>query len=545
MASPPSSPTLRHHADRLGVRLALQLEHAVGQQFGRVTDQHRTSALQDHAPGVVRLVGEVDGAARLPLAVRDDGFVHTPPVHALAAELGQQRRVDVQHTAREVVRDLQQTQKPAEADQVDPVLTDDAEHVVREAGEVVVVLASYDVARQVQRVGALEAFRLVVRGDDDRDLGAQRSVVNLVGEVLHRGPAAADEASQSDGIAEREWRRRHVIVSTIPPMSPDREAEPQPGVTRLAPSPTGALHLGNARTFLINWAMAREAGWRVVMRVEDLDGPRVKPDAADGAIRDLAWLGLDWDGPPTYQSHALSPYEAAFHLLGRDGLLYRCSCSRKQIEQAASAPHGDEHELRYPGTCRPDEPEVIDCPLAGADLNGRVSVRLRVPDEPIAFHDELLSDQAFNVQQQVGDFIVVTKLGQPAYQLAVVVDDARQGVTEVVRGDDLLRSTARQVLLYRLLRLGRPPRYTHLPLVCGPDGRRLAKRHGDTRLAHYRERGVKPERVVGLLAHWSGITAAREPMNSKTFAQRFDPTALPREPVTMTEEDERWLLGND
>jgi glutamyl-tRNA synthetase len=161
---------------------------------------------------------------------------------------------------------------------------------------------------------------------------------------------------------------------------------------------------------------------------------------------------------------------------------------------------------------------------------------------PIAFHDRFAGPRSINIQQTVGDFIIATKAGLPAYQLAVVVDDARNGVTDVVRGDDLIDSTARQLLLYRLLGLGPPPRYWHLPLVIGPDGRRLAKRHGDTRVAHYREHGVEPRRIVGLMARWCGIADANEPMSAEAFAERFDKRRMPREPITFTMDDDAWLM---
>lgn len=309
------------------------------------------------------------------------------------------------------------------------------------------------------------------------------------------------------------------------------EPNNNPARTRLAPSPTGALHLGNARTFVVNWAMARRRGWSVLLRIEDLDGPRVKPHAGEQAIDVLRWLGLDWDDGPIHQTHDLSPYHAALRKLHDAGLTYACTCTRKDIEQAPSAPHGDEHELRYPGTCR----------QKNHPADGEVSIRLRVPDEPIAFTDTIHGRQQVNVQQQVGDFIVATKAGLPAYQLAVVVDDARQRVNEVVRGDDLVRSTARQVLLQRYLNLGDPPRYTHLPLVLGPDGRRLAKRHGDTRLAAYRDAGVRPEAIVGLLAYWSGVSDRRSAMSAREFAGAFNLERLPRQAVTFTEEDDAWL----
>jgi glutamyl-tRNA synthetase len=309
--------------------------------------------------------------------------------------------------------------------------------------------------------------------------------------------------------------------------------------TRLAPSPTGALHLGNARTFLINWALARQRGWRVWLRVEDLDGPRIKPGAVDQAIDVLRWLGLDWDEGPVYQRHDLTPYHAALQRLGDRGLIYPCRCTRREIERAQSAPHEDEHELRYPATCRPPKPGPVTYePTDDASM----AWRLITPDEPITFHDELLGTRTINPQEQVGDFLVATKAGLPAYQLAVVVDDARQGVTDVVRGDDLVRSTPRQLLLYRLLGLAPTPDYIHVPLVLGEDGRRLAKRHGDTRLIRYRDEGVPTERVIGLLGAWCGL-GGRQPMSAAEFAERFDLRRLPREPVTFTDADHDWLLA--
>ncbi len=259
--------------------------------------------------------------------------------------------------------------------------------------------------------------------------------------------------------------------------------------TRLAPSPTGALHLGNARTFLVNWALARQNGWQIVLRIEDLDGPRIKPGAADEAIGVLDWLGLDWDEGPVYQSHDLTPYREALATLGNEGAVYACRCTRKQIAQASlSAPHGDEHELRYPGTCRPPESTPVDDVL---QANERVAWRIRVPVAVTMFVDQFAGEQQHDVASTVGDFLVGAKGGMPGYQLAVVVDDARQRIDQVVRGDDLISSTPRQLLLYDRLELGPPPSYTHLPMVVGEDGRRLAKRHGDSRLSHYRAQGAR------------------------------------------------------
>ncbi len=309
--------------------------------------------------------------------------------------------------------------------------------------------------------------------------------------------------------------------------------------TRLAPSPTGALHLGNARTFLVNWALARQQGWEIVLRIEDLDGPRIKVGAAEQAIEVLDWLGLNWDEGPCYQRKDLVPYQTALNQLAGQGEIYPCRCTRSQIEAASlSAPHAGEHEQRYPGTCRPRDSEVVVPPtLIEDDVAWRIGVEAGVTH----FVDAFAGPQQHDVQNTVGDFLVRTKAGLPSYQLAVVVDDARQGIDQVVRGDDLLRSTARQIFLYERLGLGPLPTYTHLPLVLGEDGRRLAKRHGDTRLSYYREQGVSAERVLGLLGEWCGLGPRRE-MTAGEFVERFQLQRLSGEPVVFSAVENAWLL---
>jgi len=311
--------------------------------------------------------------------------------------------------------------------------------------------------------------------------------------------------------------------------------------TRLAPSPTGALHLGNARTFLVNWALARQQGWQIVLRIEDLDGPRVKAGAAAEAIDVLEWLGLDWDEGPHYQRGDLSSYRAALERLAAQRDIYPCRCTRRDIEAAAlSAPHGDEHELRYPGTCRPREREPMSPKLL--DDHG-VAWRLRVSEGVTAFVDQFAGRHEHDLQATSGDFLVATKEGLPSYQLAVVVDDARQGIDRVVRGDDLLGSTHRQLLLQERLGLNPPPQYTHLPLVVGEDGRRLAKRHGDSRISRYRARGVSAERVVGLIAEWCGL-GPRQERSAAAFLRDFELERMPRGPVVFTPAaDDAWLVG--
>lgn len=311
----------------------------------------------------------------------------------------------------------------------------------------------------------------------------------------------------------------------------------RPATTRIAPSPTGALHLGNLRTFLVNWAMARQRDWKIVLRIEDLDGPRVKPGAIEQCIDLLSWVGINWDEGPLIQSEDLEPYEAAMARLAREGLVYPCELTRSEIEAAASAPQEGSGELRYPPELRP--------PLSSMEFVDRgTNWRLAIPDEAVRFIDGFAGDQSHNPHQSVGDFVVWTKRAQPSYQLAVVVDDARQGITHIVRGDDLLDSAARQTLLYRALGLEGPAEWFHLPLVVGEDGRRLAKRHGDTRTATYRQRGVPPERVIGLMAFWCGIVDRPEPMSASEFCRALDPARMSREPVVFTQEDDAWLLGD-
>lgn len=317
-------------------------------------------------------------------------------------------------------------------------------------------------------------------------------------------------------------------------------------VTRLAPSPTGTLHLGNALTFVVNWALARRLGWRVVLRLEDLAADRVREGADQEAIDILRWLGLDWDEGPIYQSADLSPYRAALEGLRERGLIYPCDATRKEIELATSAPHASDHETRYPGINRPMsgryEATESTPPVLADDS---AAWRLIVPEGAVDFVDQVCGAQSVDVQAQVGDFVLATKMGLPAYQLAVVVDDARQGVTDVVRGDDLLGSTPRQVLLYRVLGLGDPPQYWHLPLVLGPDGHRMAKRHDAVRLTTCLDAGVPGERVVGLLAKWAGLTNEHEPMSAIAFSERLDPERIAYKSPRFTEEDEQWLMSSD
>jgi len=355
-------------------------------------------------------------------------------------------------------------------------------------------------------------------------------------------------------------------------------------IGRLAPSPTGAQHVGNARTYLLAWLSIRLQGGRLLLRIEDIDSPRVKAAASQQAIEDLQWLGLDWDPSPKtvaggtepfpspsrptgaqaatvgqadaaagvpagvwLQTQRLAVYRGYLKQLRGAGRIFPCYCSRRDIEEAASAPHDADRQLQYPGTCRPTavmpgSPATSGSPgaamIASADEDagpGKVdrngddnrdgngtdggeaatqrtalcAWRFLCSDDAVRFDDGLRGPLTSRPASDWGDFVVgrgqtPDTFDQVAYQLAVTVDDHDMGVTEVVRGDDLIPSTFWQLELYRALGWS-PPRFAHVPLVVGPDGRRLAKRHGDTRLAEIRRRGLGPERLLGVLAHSCGL----------------------------------------
>lgn len=272
-------------------------------------------------------------------------------------------------------------------------------------------------------------------------------------------------------------------------------------VGRLAPSPTGRLHVGHARTFLLAFWHARARGGKIVLRIEDLDAPRAVPGAADRIQRDLEWLGIDWDGPVVVQSTRIDRMADAVRELVDRGLAYPCVCSRGDLQTAASAPQAGTLEPRYPGTCRGRFASVEEAEKRTGKSAG---LRFVVPPGDVGFVDGFAGPQTSNVHNEVGDFLISRKTGAPAYQLAVVVDDAADGVTEVVRGDDLLASTARQKLLQCALSLPSPA-WWHVPLVVDEDGRRLAKRADDVSLSELRERGVEPRALVGWLARESNV----------------------------------------
>jgi len=294
---------------------------------------------------------------------------------------------------------------------------------------------------------------------------------------------------------------------------------------RFAPSPTGELHLGNARTALLAWLWARSEGGGHALRVEDIDLPRVRPGLAARQLEELRWLGLDWDGEPVFQSQRTALYEDALHRLREH--VYECFCSRAEIAAAASAPHGDEGP-RYPGTCA----RLSTAQRAERQKTRAPSLRLRVPPGQLAFLDGIAGPQSFDVQELTGDFVLRRADGIFAYQLAVTVDDGAMGITQVLRGADLLSSTPRQILLHRLL--GSPePRWAHAPLVVSGSGERLSKRDRALSLSALREVGADPRQVVAQLARLSGIEVRACTPRELLDAGGFSLSAIPRGQVAV------------
>jgi glutamyl-tRNA synthetase len=293
-------------------------------------------------------------------------------------------------------------------------------------------------------------------------------------------------------------------------------------VGRFAPSPTGQLHLGNLRTALVAWLSARAAAGRFVVRMEDLDRVTSRRELEVVQLDELAAIGLDWDGEVVRQSERFDRYEAAIDVLVAAGRTYECFCTRREIREAVSAPHGPTTDGRYPGTCR----RLTVTARAAKRADGRQpALRLLADGRHVAFEDAV----AGRSSAPADDIVLRRNDGMPAYNLAVVVDDAAQGITEVVRGDDLLSSTPSQIHLAGLLGLP-APRYAHVPLAIGPDGTRLAKRHGAVTLEQLAERGHDPIHVLGWLATSLNLAGDGEPVTTAELIDRFEIARLPREP---------------
>lgn len=321
-------------------------------------------------------------------------------------------------------------------------------------------------------------------------------------------------------------------------------------VGRLAPSPTGALHLGNARTFLLAWLSVRQQQGHLLLRIEDIDSPRVKPWAVAQTIEDLRWLGLDWDSGPDIggpqssyiQTERMELYRELLQRLVADRKIYRCTCSRSEVAAAASAPHEPATSARnwpqdvasvdllegqiYPGTCC----QGGNFGLAEPAPSRPYAWRWRFEPGLVHWQDRVLGQQSACPQSQLGDFVIGKADWTPAYQLAVVADDYSMGVTEVVRGLDLVPSTYRQLAI--IDHLGWPrPSYAHVPLMVGPDGRRLAKRHGDTRMSFFRQRGILPEEIVGYLAWTLGMQPQPRALSATELCGKLDWAALSSVPT--------------
>jgi glutamyl-tRNA synthetase len=306
---------------------------------------------------------------------------------------------------------------------------------------------------------------------------------------------------------------------------------------RFAPSPTGELHLGNARTALLAWLWAKQTGGGFTLRIEDLDRARERPGMAQRQVSELAWLGIDWDeGPdartgadagargPYRQSQRTRLYEDAVRALGDE--VYECFCSRAEIAAAANAPHGDEGP-RYPGTCA-----TLSRAQRSERRRTRVpALRFRVAPGAVRFDDEIQGPQEFDVQAGTGDFVLRRADGIHAYQLAVVVDDAAMGISQVLRGADLLSSTARQILLYRALGFA-TPRWAHAPLVVAATGERLAKRDRALSLEALRGGNVDPRRIADELLRLSGQAGAPG-QGLGERARSFDLGKVPKSPLAL------------
>ena len=298
---------------------------------------------------------------------------------------------------------------------------------------------------------------------------------------------------------------------------------------RYAPSPTGQIHVGNARTALAAWLSIRAQGGAFVWRVEDLDGPRAVTGMEEAAVEDLSWLGLDWDegpdvgGPyaPYRQSERSGCYESALDRLFAAGRLFPCHHSRKDLLELASAPHGHDGLPPYPATLRPAYLAPDWLAVLRACRNPDAAIRFVVHDRPVTFTDQIYGEVTERVDETVGDFVLKRRDGLYAYQLAVVVDDLLMDVTEVVRGEDLLASTARQLQLVEALG-GTPPAYAHLPLVLNAAGEKLSKRDEALTLRSLREHGVRPEQLCGFLAYTMGLLERPRAATAHELVERFD-----------------------
>ena len=312
---------------------------------------------------------------------------------------------------------------------------------------------------------------------------------------------------------------------------------------RFAPSPTGGLHLGSALVALAAWLSVRSQGGTYLWRLEDLDGPRVVPGTAEAQLEEARWLGLDWDegpeigGPhaPYRQSERSGRYEDALAQLAEAGRLFPCRRSRKDLRALATAPHGHEGLPPYPASLRPDHLAPDWFVRHSAAAHPDAALRFRVADGPVTFTDRVQGAVTEDVAAKVGDFVLKRRDSVYAYQLAVVVDDLEMGVTEVVRGADLLDSTARQIQLIEALG-GTPPAYAHVPLLVNAGGEKLSKRNDALTLTAIREAGIPSEAIVGWLAHALGQLDTPRGVSPSDLITRFDWARVPAAPITISDD---------
>ena len=315
---------------------------------------------------------------------------------------------------------------------------------------------------------------------------------------------------------------------------------------RLAPSPTGHLHLGNAWAFLLSWLAARHERGEILLRIEDIDSQRSRSQFVDGILEDLQWLGLDWDFIPEtkkttlecslsgfyLQSRRSDLYAEALAQLEQENWLYPCFCSRSALRNIATAPHIDDVGIVYPGTCR----NLTSAQRKKLLAQGRQpSLRLRCPEGVIHFNDAVQGTQCLTLEACGGDFVLRRSDGVVSYQLAVAVDDGHMGVTQVVRGRDILLSTPRQIVLLRLLGYS-IPEYAHVPLLLDANGQRLAKRHNALSLRTLRQSGANACNVIGLLGYLAGINPFGSPATPAQLLSRFKLSCLPHEDIRVTTE---------
>lgn len=292
---------------------------------------------------------------------------------------------------------------------------------------------------------------------------------------------------------------------------------------RFAPSPTGHLHLGNAWAFLLAWLFCRSHQGELVLRMEDIDPDRSRTVFAESIVDDLHWLGLDWDEGPYVQSQRLSLYENALGQLAAGGHLYPCYCTRKELRTLAGAPHVGDMGAAYPGTCR----NLTCIERQQRESEGRQAcLRLRCPESLFSFDDALCGTQATTLTDCGGDFALRRSDGVMAYQLAVVVDDGLMGITQVVRGHDLLIATPRQLALFDLLGFPRPD-FVHVPLLCDSNGERLAKRHTRLTLRTLRDTGIPAQTVCGYLGWKAGLLNQPVPSTPRELLALFSPATPP------------------